>query len=989
MKKITEMILLLLMPGSLLAQYQLTGKVKDAAGRQPIPGVTVQLKSSRQGAVTAADGSFHLSVKAGDTLLVTMLGYNKQEMPLHGQTFLDIVLQSADKQLDQVVVVGYGTQRKADVTGVIASVGAKEIAGRPVSSAMQALEGKIAGVTVRQKTGAPGESPAVLIRGVGTTGNNAPLYVVDGMFVNDIQYLSPADITDMQVLKDASSLAIYGVRGANGVIIITTRSGKAGKAQVSYNVSAGFQQVTHPIKMTNAAEFATLVNESAANAGDPPYFSNPDSLGKGTNWQDAIFCRAFTMDHALHISGGSEKNIYSFGVDYLTQDGVVNTSGYKRLTVSLNNEYKINAALKAGNNIVLSHANTDIVPEDVVRQAYWFDPTIPVQDAAGKYGYSNLNTALNPAAMLAYNNNSNTGNRLVGTVYGELAFLRNFTFRSSIGTDLMLVDSKNYKPVYNVSGVQQNLQSNLAKARNEAVTWLWENTLTYQATLRNHHLKILGGYTAQAFKQDNFSGNRNNVPADANLQYLSAGSPDGQQVGNSAPDYNAFLSTLVRLNYDYNHKYLLTISYRHDGSSKFGTENRYGNFGSAGIGWNMQEEPFIKRLQFFDVLKLRGSWGVLGNDKIADNAYYQLVNTTFYGVFGPGETLQQGATVTTVANPGIRWEKIDMKNAGVEIAILHNRLSLEMDYYDRLTRDMQVSVPIPATVGANAPVVNAAGVSNRGFEATLRWNDRVGDITYGISANMSTLRNRVLNLGNGGKPIIGGNLPIGGISVTKTDIGQPIGSFYGLKTIGVFQSTDEIKQSPKQQDPVIPGDLKFANINGDSVIDNNDRVYLGSPIPTLTYGISLSLGYKHWDLSADFQGVSGNKIYNAKKQFSFGTLNYEASTLGRWHGEGTSNAIPRVGIDAANNYRVSDYFMESGAFFRLNNIQLGYTLSAAALSRLKIGSLRIYASGMNLWTITGYSGFTPEIGGGPVDTGVDLSPYPVASSLVVGLNVRF
>lgn len=979
----------------------LSGKVTDTKNG-PLPGVSVKIKGSKGGTTTDQDGNFKITLPDADVILVfTYVGYEPQEIKPGADKYIKVVMKELNARLNEVVVVGYGSQRKTDITGSIVSVKGEEIANRPVASPMQALNGKAPGVTVVSTNGVPGQQPNVRIRGIGSTNNNQPLFVVDGMFLDDIQFLSPSDIAGIQVLKDASSLAIYGVRGANGVIIITTKSGKAGDTQVALNSYAGYQTINQPIKLLDAEQYATLVNEAQKNAGLPDLFPNPASLGKGTNWLDVITQNAMVMDHNLSISGGTEKNTFNFSTDYFKQNGVVKKSSFDRLTLRLNDEYKLNKSLKLGANISFSRITADLIPnpsnDNVARQAYWFSPTTPPYNEAGNFSPADpaLNTVANPLAILNYSNNSSTGYRLVGTTYGELKFLKDFTFRSSFGTDLGLNDGKNYTPVYSVAGNQQNLISSLNVSRGESASWLWENTLNYDHTFGKHQLKILAGYTLQSQKASGLSGTRTDVPADPNLWYLAAGNPVGQTVNNQVSDYNAFLSGLARINYAYAHKYLLTLSYRRDGSSKFSPDYRYGNFAAVGLGWNISEEAFMKDQTWFDLVKLRGSWGVLGNDKIKDNAFEQVIVNNLYGVFGPGQLYQQGATQTTAANPFVKWEKAETKDLGIELASFENRLSLEVDYYNRLTKGMLLPAPILASAGFNAPVANAGSVSNKGIEVNLKWVDKAGELNYNLGFNFATVKNKILSLAEDGKSITGGGLASGGYITTLTSVGHEIGEFYGYKVLGVFQNQAEVNGSPAQAAnaagvPVGPGDLKFADIDGNGIINASDRTYMGSAIPKVTYGFNASFEYKGFDFSFDLQGAYGNKIYNAKRQANFSPyINWDISRLGRWNGEGTSNSEPRIGA-YKNNYEVSDYFLESGSYLRINNVQLGYNLPKSVL--LKLGGLtgiRVFLSGQNVYTFTKYTGFTPEIGGGPLNTGVDQTPYPLAATFTAGLNLKF
>lgn len=625
MKKRITTLLFLLLSLTVMAQQTVTGKVTDQGDGSGMVGVNVVVKGSTTGTQTDVEGNYSISVPADAVLSFSFVGYLTEEVPVSNQSTINVALQSDVKTLSEVVVVGYGVQRKADVTGAIASVKAEDIANRPISNAEQALQGKAAGVLITTNQGTPGAAPSVRIRGVGTTGNSNPLYVVDGMFVDDIRYLNPGDIASIDVLKDASSLAIYGVRGANGVIIITTKSGAGTGTSFSYDGYAGFTSITNSIKMANASEYGTLINEAIVNTdpNESPRFPNPSALGQGTDWFDQIFQRGFIQNHQVSASGGGEKTSYNISGSYFTQEGIVKTSNYERFTLRFNNTYQALGFLKLGNNIALSYDQTDNLPGGIVQNAYMMDPTVVPIDANGNYGFSTTSTVANPIAQLAYNNNQNKGGRMVGNIFGELTFLKNFTFRSSYGVDLNFIKNTTFVPAYEVSNNQRNEFSNLTRSNELINTWLWENTLTYSKIFNDiHNITALVGYTAQQSTGEYLFGRRLDVPGyNRDVQYLSLGNSVGQTTGDRGPNQDdderafvfTYLSYLFRVNYTLMDRYLLTASFRRDGSSRFPPNNRFGNFPAIGLGWRISEEPFMENIGVFDNLKygrVTDSWEI-------------------------------------------------------------------------------------------------------------------------------------------------------------------------------------------------------------------------------------------------------------------------------------------------------------------------------------------------------------------------------------------
>ncbi len=964
----------------------ITGTVVDGSG-ETIPGVNILEAGTTNGTVTDLDGNFTLNVASSDAILTfSFVGFASQEIPLNGRSNLEVTLEQDISALDEVVVVGYGTQRKSDLTGAISSIKTEEITRIPTSNVVQSLQGRVSGVQVTSGSGAPGSGATVRIRGVGTLNNSSPLYVVDGMLLDDIDFINPNDVQSMEVLKDASATAIYGSRGANGVIIVTTKQGSfSGQTTFTVDAYTGIQNLERKIDLVNARQFATLANELEQNVGNEPIY-NPGEYGEGTDWQDVIFRTAPISSINLGAQGGNENTAYNVSVNYFNQSGIIRESEFERLTVRLNNQYKLSDAITFGHNISFIYSNTQNAP-GVEGNAYRIYPIFSPRNLDGSF--TNTSPVGNPAAQFEYNNNQNNNYRTNGNFFLDVDFLDHFTFRSNFGIDLIFGDSRSFTPEFFVSPQQQVLENSVFVENSRSRNFLWENTVTYENEWGDHRLNILGGITSQYFYFESLDGERRNLPGDdPALWYLNAGELTTQTNSNFARDW-AMASLLFRANYVYNDKFLFTGTIRRDGSSRFGPENRYGVFPSLAVGYRVIQEPIFDNQNILSDLKLRASWGVIGNDKIGEYEGRPVVTGNENAVFGQDESLIFGATITRLANPFIKWEETVQTDIGLEFGMFENKLFGEIDYYYRRTNDILVGVPIPAFVGAsNNPIVNAASVENSGIDLSLNWRENRGSFSYNLGIILSTVNNNVLDIGQGNESIFGGAVGISGLLGSRTTVGESIGHYFGYKTIGVFQNEEELENLPTRG-PEVPGDLIFEDTNGDGVINSNDRVILGSPIPDLIFGFNLGFNFAGFDVNADFNGTLGNEIYNSKKQVRFNTYNFETTFLDRWTGEGTSNTEPRI-TNGGHNYEVSDRFIEDGSFLRLRNIQIGYTLPKNTVGAINLQNLRIYVSGTNVFTLTNYSGYTPEIGGGDVlGTGYDSAVYPIARVFNVGITASF
>lgn len=965
-------LLVCLLASTAFAQTRVTGRVTDQSNGDALIGVSVLEKETSNGTITDLEGNFALNISKPDAVLViNYTGFATLEVPVVGRTSLDITLMEDVDLLEEIVVIGYGVQRKSDNTGSVGSLKAKELEKIPTATIEQALQGKMAGVFVSPASGEPGVGAVIRIRGTGTLNNAGPLYVVDGMLLDDASFVNPQDVASIEVLKDASSTAIYGNRGSNGVILITTKSGTVNrKAVFSLSTFYGNQEIAKRLPLANATQFAQMYNELPNNNNPIP---NPERLGAGTDWQDVIFREAGMANIQLSANGVWRKLNYNLSGNLMKQDGILEETSFQRYTGRFNGAYPITKQIKVGTNVAYSRALRESVGGNVLGGVYRMPPVFSVYDSTGKFSDPTAfgQSIGNPAADLFYKNDQHSRvDRWVGTVYAEWNFLKDFNFKVSYGFDQFNEYFYAFTPVFMVTTSQLNTEEHRGRDTLDRSTWLWENTLTYKKDWENVRMDLLAGQTAQEF---NFLKHRT---IDQVLQ------PNGEEISEWA-----MLSYLARANVTISDRYLFTASLRADGSSRFSKANRWGYFPSFAAGWNISKEPFMRNQRLIERLKLRASWGITGNDKIQEYPSLGTITDQLYSAFG--DTIQPGATLVNYANADVRWETTRQTDVGLEFALFNGRFNAEIDWYRRFTFDILSDLPIPDYVGSGSfPFVNAAQVENTGWDFTLQWRETKGKVSYNIGMIFSPVKNEVVKLNEGKSEIFEATTGQGDFA-TRTTVGNPIGAFYGYKVAGVFQNQEEIDSSPNFGSEK-PGDFKFTDINGDGILDAMDRTYLGSPIPTLTYGFSTGIEFFGFDLAADFFGVKGNKVVNAKTLARFDTPNWETSWFeNRWTGEGTSNSVPRV-TNGGHNYRMSDFFVEDGAFFRLRTVAIGYSLPTRWLSKAGMSRARFYASGTNLWTKQSYSGFTPEFPGeNSFKTGIDYLNYPMAKVMLLGLNVTF
>lgn len=1013
---ISLLFALFLLPIGLSAQgIKIMGKVTSGDDGLEVIGATITIKGAPGGTITDYDGMYELVVPGEQSVLVfSYVGFKTAEQTVGARRQIDVVLATDVSVLGEVIVVGYGTQKRSNISGAVSTVTADEITQTPVLRTEQALQGRTAGVQVTQNSGSPGSALTVRIRGIGTINNSDPLYIVDGVPVEGIDFLNPNDIENINVLKDAASAAIYGSRGANGVVLITTKGGrKKQEGRISYDAYYGAQSPWKLINLLSAREYAILSNEAHIAAGKTPLpeFTNPDALGEGTDWLDAIFQDAGMASHQLTLSGGSERSAYTVSGNYFTQDGIVGgpKSGFQRYTVRLNTTHDVKDWLTIGNTLGITNLKRSFLPENnefttpLVR-ALNMDPVTRVRRSDGEYAYSRYSDTdiVNPVNAIEKTHNAWVSNRLVGSVFGELRLAKGLTFRSTYSTDVTFAQQNTFFPRYDLSinpllsdapGGEKNLVNSVVKQHNEWKNWQWENVMTYNRSFGvKHDVTLTAGTTALENRFDYSGGANTNLPTnDPKDAFISNTiDPITSQSAYAGAVESALFSVFGRANYEYDDKYLFSATFRADGSSRFGANNRFGYFPSVSGGWVISREDFfdVKSISF---LKLRASWGQNGNDRIGDYTFTTIVNAGQNYTFGPNEVITNGAVPLVSANPDLKWETVSQTNFGLDMELMNGRFNLSSDYYIKTTTDMLYAAPIPFVAGTLPPVRNIGSVENKGLELALQYRNREGAVSYSVGGNIAFVANQVIGLGEGGEPVLTGRVQSANATVARTEVGRPIAGFYGYVTDGIFQTQQEVAAHAFQNEQTAPGDIRFKDLNGDGVVDILDQTFIGNPTPKYTFGLNADCAYKGFDFSLFVLGSQGNDIYNATVRYDFTYVNRPVSVLNRWTGPGTSDSEPRVNLNDPNqNARVSDRFVEDGSFIRLKNVQLGYSVPGTILRKMKIQKFRVYVSAQNLFTFTRYSGLDPEIGAlSALEIGIDRGFYPQSRTFLGGLSVTF
>lgn len=1018
LKKTLLSFLLLFTCSLLFAQVKkVSGTVSDAVTGELLMGASVVETGTINGIASDFDGKFTLNI-IGNSLSVSYIGYKDQVITVNEAGTINVKLQP-DNSLDEVIVVGYSAQKKSSITGAIAPVNMDDVNKRQTLTVSQALQGQVSGVQITQSTGAPGDDINVLIRGEGTIGNNSPLYIIDGIPSRSITFLNPSDIKSVTVLKDASAAAVYGSRASGGVIVITTKEGELGKSNIDINYSYGLSRVVNLPTMLNTEQYLSVKKRAWDNAGysgTNPYIGEIDRPDiANTNWLDELFTTGKMHNIQATASGGSQTTRYLLSGGYISQDGIViyNNDKYQRYNLRANINSQLTERLSVGTNVQLTYAVQDKLNSrgdapGIIRHAMlrppvlgvFKDPTDPTYKPEDPftdlpfYKFNNRNGGWesdkyewtsNPIALAKYTDNKRTQYTTFGNVYGEYAISgdKSLKFRSNLGVDLNLFHNK----VFNINfgdddgggseedkGLgRQNRPTNLNEERGENRTITWNNTLSYLKTFRKHSLNAVAGTEYITNYSSSIGASRQRFDYTfPSFRYMDFGGTASDIWNGGSGSEWTLMSYFASATYVYDNRYMLTANARADASSRFAKNNRWGYFPSLSVGWKISEESFMKDIRWIYDLKLRGSWGQLGNQEIDNYAYLTLLRKD-------GEKY----VVSRYGNPDLKWETSEQTNIGLDLGLFRNKLYLSLDYFKKRTFNILLPISLPSFVGDVDPtIVNAGTVENKGFEVALNYRDNIGDFSYSLNANMATLKNKVTKL----HP----NLPIIEGRVSRTTVGQALNSYYGFRMEGVYQNSEEIKTHLQNTQNITaqPGDIRFEDLNKDGKIDDNDRTFLGSPIPNFTYGITLNGEYKGFSLSIFFQGVNGVKRYNdLKKILDYDTRPFNSTTavLDSWHGEGTSNSIPRPSFTDNGGSRISSIFIEDASYLRLKNIELAYSFAKQLKkAKTKISNIKLYITSENLFTVTSYSGLDPE----STDL-IDYGTYPQARTFLFGININF
>lgn len=1037
-------LFLLFLPIAAFAQSSsIKGTVTDAKSGEALVGVSVVQKNTNNGTVTDLDGHFQLNVPSNTTLVISYLGYKTKEINA-SQSPMSILLEESGELLDEVIVVGYGVQKKSVVTASIAKVSAEDLGSTAPVRVDNALKGLAAGVTVTSASGQPGAAAKIRIRGIGTINNSDPLYIVDGMPIEGgLDYLNPSDIASIEVLKDAASGAVYGARAANGVVLVTTKTGKEGRTRVTYDFSYGWQRPWKERDVLNATEYAIMMNEGAVNAGMAPKYNDPYSYGKGTNWQKETFnYDAPVVNHQVSISGASDKINYLVSMGYYTQEGIVggnfDRSNYERLTLRSNTSYTLFdesksrnwlKSLKVSSNLSYARIKSKGIETNSsygspLGSALALSPILGVyvegqaaQDQldqyAGTSGYtpmydpkngklymlagSDYNEMVNPLASLSLPGNQNWSHKFVVNFAAELGIWDNLKFRTSYGADLGFWGYDGYTKLYYLTANNKADKTSAYSNKQDGTTWQVENILMYDKTIDKHSFSLLLGQSAKKSSGSYLGGNRFGI-INLDRPYIDASNglqENGDMGVYGGPSDDATLASLfARASYNYDERYMLQATVRRDGSSRFGYNNHYATFPSFSLGWNLTNEKFMEeRPEWLTATKARLSWGKNGNENIGNFRYTVLTEPGNNYIFGSGENLVNGVKAGGLANPDLRWEESEQLDFGLDFGFFDNALTFTVDYYKKKTNGMLMEMNIPSYVGESKPIGNVGKMENSGleFEGAYRFSTNGWNFRFG--GNLTYLKNKLIEYGNdSGWANLDGFQGIN--TITRAQNGKPFPYFYGFKTDGIFQNTAEVnaytgKDGELIQPNAAPGDVRFVDINGDGVIDDKDRTDIGKGMPDWTYGFNFNVNWKNFDMSMMWQGTIGNDVFDATRRTDITSSNMPSWMLNRWTGEGTSNKYPRYVQGDNANWQASDLYIYDGSYLRLKNIQLGYTLPSNLTRKYFVSSLRLFVAAENLLTITKYHGFDPEISSGGTSLGVDRGVYPQARVFTVGVNLAF
>jgi TonB-linked SusC/RagA family outer membrane protein len=1018
--------------GAFAQQSSVSGTVVDETG-SPLIGVTVVVKGTTNGTVTNIDGAYTLSkVPEKAILSFSFIGMTSQEIAREGKSTVNVTMQTTTQDIDELVVVGYGSQKKSLITGSIAKVDGTELTKTSSLRINQALQGKTAGVVITNNSGQPGEFVSVRIRGVGTNGDNEPLYIVDGLPTNGngIDYLNSSDIESIEVLKDAASAAIYGARGGNGVVLITTKKGKKSeKFSVSYDAYKGFQNPWRKMDMLDASEYMDAMDEASTNNGVKPeklpfLQARRDTIPWNTDWQEEMFNRnAVKESHIVSFTGGSETSTYASSISYFNQDGIVakGNSNFKRFTYRLNTTRQF-GMMTIGSNISLANIETkgiganDTYDGSALIQALNMPPIVPTQYDNGvwatpaDFGFG-MQEISNPIALLSYRHNANKTKKAVANVYADFDFsklslaLSGLKFKTSYNYEYAMVNRRAYNPAFYLDPTHYNTVNSVSYGDSHYTRWNIDNTLTYVKSFGDHNLSLLAGHSAFRDSYENINGSKNQVIFDdfEHAYIDNATDPLSANVSGSYSDHT-LLSYFGRVDYDFANKYMATATLRRDGSSRFGSANKYGYFPSLSVGWVLSREEFFPKIDAVNFLKVRASWGQNGNENIGDFGYISTMNSTgnvYY--FGVDQDQYNGIQPAKIANPSLKWETSEQANVAFDFGFFNNKLTATLDLYSKTTKDWLLDAPAPRLIGNVAPTVNGGSVNNRGIELELGYKVKAGELNVDMKLTGAYNKSEVLDIPNTEKILSGGSGGFGQSNIIRFEVGQPVGFFWGYKTDGIFQTVDDVKnhvtidslgRTRILQPGGKPGDVIFVDTNKDGALTDADRVNVGNPNPDFTGGFNLSLDWKGIDLNMFWYTAIGQETWMALRRYDQPTSNYTQEVYdGAWRGEGTSNRYPRLTKTDANyngNWKTpSDLFVYNSSYARLRSLSLGYTFPKELTRKVKVENLRFYVQGENLFTLTKYPGFDPEIGGGVFGAGIDRGVYPQPKTITFGMNITF
>ncbi len=1009
---IVIVLISMLLSVSALAQERITvtGTVTDHLGA--LSGTSVMVVGTDIGVLTDMDGKYTLdNVPIGSTLEFSFMGYVKQDVVVR-QNVINIVLEEDSTLLEELVVVGYGTVKKSDLTGSVASIGEEAMTKTATSDALQAIQGRAAGVQIITATGDPAATAEIKIRGTGSPNGSSPLYVVDGFPMNDINYLSPTDIASIEILKDASATAIYGSRGANGVVMITTKKGERGAVKTKINVEYGIEALPVRPEMLNATEYAEMVNKTYANSGLQPVYASTN-LGEGTDWYDEVMRVGRYQNYNATISGGTDKINTMFSTTFFKRDGTVKSTEFQRINFTQNTTMHVTSFLKLNASISGSFAKNNSLGANGTNNNTIFlssliaPPDVPVWDEATDY-YSGISVfrLANPAGVISRNFGESKRNNLIGNFSADLKIFDGLTFTSRFGYRYNTNLSSNYSPIYYETSNISDLIDTVSRGTSVTTDWTWENMLTYSKEWEKHSLTALVAMSAREYRSESYSASKQGLPSSSEFYHYFNAATSNPLASGSASEL-AMLSYLGRINYNLLDRYLITASMRADGSSRFLGKNRWGYFPSAAFAWKISSEPFFEGIK--DVVneaKFRIGWGQIGNERISSYYPYMTgMSQQQYYTIGTSKDRVNGSLPSGIGNPSVQWETSEQFNIGLDLSFLSDKLSFTADYYIRKTNDILLSQSVPNISGFSSMTRNVGGMENRGVELAITWKDKAGDFGYSISGNVSFNKNLVTNLGTSNYLSSSFAYDYALIdlqgqfsNVIRSEVGQPYAQFWGYEFMGIFQNQSQIDNYKSADGKVImpkakPGDSIYADLNGDGKISADDMTFIGSPHPTAIFGLTFNADWKNFDLSLLFQGVAGNEIFNASK-FYFSKFDgrqnvLKSAYMTAWDGEGTSNTVPIMIAQSAENSRISQNwwqstnYIEDGSYVRLKNLQLGYTFKTK-IKKLS-PSFRVFLSAQNLFTITGYSGIDPEI----PDNGIDRGQYPQPRTFMIGANINF